>query len=486
MSENKIYFSDFFDIDPSTIDEYGALNISLLNDIPLFIDPFLIFCSERLEYQQLHSEIIRYLIYLRDHAALNKPSRRELQYYYCFPEVKQTYIGFCKNGNSGSGLGLDFGQALYLGLKDIFSNFGTETITKGNHIEKVCLIKDGVGKDNISDFITNLIKPYLLSYTEAFAKEYLKPEQCDVFNVSRVVFDYNFGIWKSHSYYLPKHDNDFVLLTPIDLLVRNDMWINRPDMIKNFTSFAESIPDEILRDRVNVYFCSMLAEKATRQDRELAAELTIQEYPELIDYYIRYQEDRDIDAMVRNISDVTGVQQIFIEQVFHLVKELKKQTDFYRVNSDNSYDEAMKRVLYLKHVIEDCDGYRYFYDGDKPIHRESDLHIMYKLVSYNTVSDANAEVNNGRGPVDFKYSRGRKDSTLVEFKLARTLKKNLEKQVDVYKAANGNPPAIKVIVFFSDEEYEKIIKILNELELTGKTGIVLIDARNNKIQASKA
>lgn len=486
MSENKIYFSDFFDIDPSIIDEYGALNISLLNDLPLFIDPFLIFCSERLEYQQLHSEIIRYLIYLRDHAAFNKPSRKELQYYYCFPEVKQTYIGFCKNGNSGSGLGLDFGQALYLGLKDIFSNFGTEIITKGNHIEKVCLIKDGVGKDNISDFITNLIKPYLLSYTEAFAKEYLRPEQCDVFNVSRVVFDYNFGIWKSQGYYLPKHDNDFVILTPIDLLVRDDMWINRPDMIKNFTSFAESIPDEILRDRVNVYFCSMLAEKATRQDRELAAELTIQEYPELIDYYIRYQEDRDIDAMVRNISDVTGVQQIFIEQVFHLVEELKKQTDFYSVNSDNSYEEAMKRVLYLKHVIEDCDGYRYFYDGDKPIHRESDLHIMYKLVSYNTVSDANAEVNNGRGPVDFKYSRGRKDSTLVEFKLARTLKKNLEKQVDVYKAANGNTPAIKVIVFFSDEEYEKIIKILNELELTGKTGIVLIDARNNKIQASKA
>ena len=71
--------------------------------------------------------------------------------------------------------------------------------------------------------------------------------------------------------------------------------------------------------------------------------------------------------------------------------------------------------------------------------------------------------------------------------MARTLKRNLEKQVDVYKNANRNPPAIKAIVFFTDEEMEKVYKILNDLGLTGKPGIVVIDARkNNKIQASKA
>lgn len=112
---------------------------------------------------------------------------------------------------------------------------------------------------------------------------------------------------------------------------------------------------------------------------------------------------------------------------------------------------------------------------------------MYRLACCNTISDTNAEVNNGRGPVDFKLSQGSKDATLVEFKMARTLKRNLEKQVDVYKNANGNPPAIKAIVFFTDEEMEKVYKILNDLGLTGKPGIVVIDARkNNKIQASKA
>ena len=486
MTGNKIYFSDFFEIDTSVIKDYGALDISLLNDLPLFIDPFLIFCNEDPKCREMHDEIIKYLVYLRDHATRKLPSAAELKYLYCFPEVKQTYLGFCQNGNSGSGLGTDFGRSLYYGLKEVFHDFGEEHITKGHHLEKVCLLKDGVGKDNVSDFITNLIKPYLLSYTEEFAKQYLRPDQCDTFNVSRDRFDYDFEIWRSESYYLPKYDGDYVLLTPVDLLVREDIWINRPNMIRDFNKFAEAIPDEVLRDRVNTYFNQVLAKEPMQKDRDKAAELTIQQFPQLIDYYIRYREDHDAEALARSISEVTGVEQVFIRQVIQLVEDLKEKTEFYQIESENAYDEAMERVKYLKHVIEDCDGYRYFYDGDKPIHRESDLHIMYRLVSYNTYSDVNSEVNNGRGPVDFKYSRGRRDKVLIEFKLAKTLKRNLEKQVEVYQAADENPPAIKVILFFSDEEMEKVNKILNDLNLQGKPGIVLIDARNNKVQASKA
>ena len=223
-----------------------------------------------------------------------------------------------------------------------------------------------------------------------------------------------------------------------------------------------------------------------QKDREKAAELTIREFPELIDYYIRYREDHDAEALAQSISEVTGVEQVFIKQVIQLVDELKEKTAFYQVRATNAFDEALERVKYLKHVIEDCDGYRYFYDGEKPIHRESDLHIMYRLVSYDTISDVNSEVNNGRGAVDFKYSRGRKDKVLIEFKLARTLKRNLEKQVAVYQAADEQPPAITVILFFSDDEMKKVNKILNDLGLQGKAGIVVIDARNNKVQASKA
>ena len=42
MPKLKIFFSDFFDVKPEALKSYGAFNISLVNDLPLFIDPFLL------------------------------------------------------------------------------------------------------------------------------------------------------------------------------------------------------------------------------------------------------------------------------------------------------------------------------------------------------------------------------------------------------------------------------------------------------------
>ena len=487
MVGNLIYFSDFFNVAPEILDDYGAFNISLLNDLPLFIDPFLIFCSDKPEYQTMHARIIDYLRFLKEDASQQQNiSAGALRSLYCFPEVKQTYLGFCQNGNSGSGLGMDFAVALHSSLKDIFTDFGNETITHSPHLEKLCLIKSNVGKDNISDFATNLIKPFLLEYTQEFARRYLSTDKCKLFSVRGVTFDENMKVWKSGDFYLPFHNNDYVLLTPTDLLVRDDTWINRPELIRNFERFAPSIPDEALRYQVNQYFTGMLTKKATKEERIRAAEMTVCRYPALIDYYIRAKEIDEDGAYERSEAEVGNVQQIFITQLQQLVEQLKNDSQFYSLPA-NTYEEALLRVQYLKHIIEDCDGYRWFYDGDKPIRRESDLHLMYKLACYNTISSTDAEVNNGMGPVDFKHSYGSRDTTLVEFKLVRTLKKNLKKQVEVYLDANATKKAIKVILFFSDEELDKATKILNELCLTGKPGIILIDARkDNKIAASKA
>lgn len=112
----------------------------------------------------------------------------------------------------------------------------------------------------------------------------------------------------------------------------------------------------------------------------------------------------------------------------------------------------------------------------------------YLLTWYATTYDANREVNNGRGPVDFKVSKGRADKTLIEFKLASNskLKQNLKHQVGVYEAANDTAKSIKAILYFSDSEFRKVQGVLKELELLGRRDIVLIDASaSNKPSASK-
>ncbi|MHC1789585.1 hypothetical protein [Solidesulfovibrio sp.] len=129
------------------------------------------------------------------------------------------------------------------------------------------------------------------------------------------------------------------------------------------------------------------------------------------------------------------------------------------------------------------------YSNGKPIQREQDLQTLYRLTWYATSYDVNREVNNGRGPVDYKVSKGRRNSTLVEFKLASntSLKRNLLNQVRVYEAANNTKKSIKVIMFFSYEEEMRVKRILKELDLVEDKSIVLINAsRENKISGSKA
>ncbi len=86
-------------------------------------------------------------------------------------------------------------------MGSVFRTFGQEQVTQGSHLEKLCLIGDRVGRDNISDFTINLI-----DRTE---------------------------MWASDRYELPALGNDFVLLTPEDMLTRDETWINRRDLVND-------------------------------------------------------------------------------------------------------------------------------------------------------------------------------------------------------------------------------------------------------------
>src|SRR5690348_777988 len=89
----RIYFTDFFGVSPKKLAAYGAFNVSCIVDLPLFIDPFLLFTSKKPEYQKLHEDIIRYLRFLRDKSTGGGVSEGLLRAWYCFPEVKQNRLG---------------------------------------------------------------------------------------------------------------------------------------------------------------------------------------------------------------------------------------------------------------------------------------------------------------------------------------------------------------------------------------------------------
>jgi hypothetical protein len=482
-----LYFSQVFSVPEDVLEEYGALDVSVVSDLPAFVDPFLLFNSEKEEYQELHAQILRYLVCLRDRAVedLDDGTIKNL---YMFSEVKQNWLGYTFLGNGGSGLGRKFAHVLYNSLGDILSTFGDESVSATSHLEKLTLIQSGVGRDNISDFATNLIKGFLLSYTQDFAREHLSEEDCATFRVTRAEFSYVTESWVTKSYYLPAFGGDFVLLTPLDMLTRDETWINHADMIRSFDRLPLALPSDQLRAQVNQYFRQQLPRRPKAKERAEAAQRTILEFPELIDYYIKLKEDEGDRAASESARKIKALYGTLVDQVKEVIPHLQANSTFYE-KSWTSYDECRARVLDFKDYVENKDGYRVINKKDRRFHQESEVQLFFGLIWCNNEFDVNREPNNGRGPVDFKVSFGSKDKSLIEFKLGSNtqLKRNLQKQVEIYEKANGTRKSVKVIVNYSRHDEARVRSILRELNLQSEESIVVVDARHdNKPSASKA
>lgn len=482
-----LYFSQYFDVDPAVLETYGAFDISVYTDLPLFIDPFLLFNSKKPKYQALHEAMIEYLVYLRDKASLDLDPGLVASLYQ-FKEVKQNWLGFTLLGNGGRGLGPEFATRLNAAFVGRLRTFGEEKVTDGTHIEKLGLIRSGVGRDSISDFTTNLIKDYLLQYSQEFARKHIDASRYAEFAVTKARFNFDTESWETLRYVLPAKDGDFVLLTPVDILTRDDTWISYPDMVRQFAQLPAALPDDQLRAQVNNYFRLRLSRKPTQKERQQAAQATIDAFPELIEWYIKMKEDEGDKAVSISAGRVIDTFQVFVARVRQVLADLDAKSDFYE-KSWTSYDEALDRALAFKAYVEDQDGYRLINRAGRPFSKEEDVQLFFGLIWCRTDFDVNREPNNGRGPVDFKVSYGAGDKSLIEFKLASNsqLKRNLQNQVAIYEAANKTRQSVKVIICYTVADQRKVAKILKYLRLTDDPGIVVVDARSdNKPSASKA
>ena len=159
--------------------------------------------------------------------------------------------------------------------------------------------------------------------------------------------------------------------------------------------------------------------------------------------------------------------------------QISKTEDTY---PNDSYKESLQRIIDFKRYIEYNDVGILI----DPHRKELCLQELFKLMWRKTSFDFNAEVNNGRGPLDFKVSIGNADKTIIEFKLASNskLKQNLQNQVDVYKKANNTNKSITVLFFFNEKERNKLERVLRELQIKKQENIEIIDCTKQKPSAS--
>jgi flagellin-like hook-associated protein FlgL len=474
----QVYFSERFGVNPAVLEAHGALDISIVTDLPLFIDPFLLFNSERPDYQALHQSIVDYLRFLKSKAGAGL-SPGLVDALYRFKEIKQNWLGFVAEGNSGHGLGRKFAQELNEALTSLLSDLGDEVVTESTHVEKVSLIRKGVGRDSISDFTTNLAKHFLCSYTEAFTVKHIDPSLRKTFAVARVAFNYNTESWVTRNYTLPNLDGDFVLLTPMDMLTLDDTWINRSDMVRSYGRVAEAVSDQELRAQVDAYLSRQLSSDPTPKQIREAQAMVFTAFPSMVDLYIKIKEDDRAEATSVSAAKTKDTKEVLVDQVKAAAADIAAKTDLF-ATPWTSLDEAETAVTIFKHYVENQDGYTLINrGGGKPFASEREVQTFFGLLLAPSRFDVNREPNNGRGPVDFKISNGSLDKSLIEFKLASStsLKRNLEKQVEIYEKANKTNQSMKVIIAYTDADIAKVTKVLAALGMSSNPAVVVVDAR---------
>jgi len=495
-------FSDYFNISPEMIAGYGTVDISLICDTPLFIDPMLIFNSEKGEYRKLHEEIIRYFHFLSTKAQ-HSLTNEEIRTWFSFSEVKNNWFGFSFVGNNGLALGWDYAVFLY---KNIAFAITTNNISSSAHIEKIMLLYSRSGKDKISDLTVNLIKHYLLEYTQTFAAKHIDPSLCMIFPVEKSYFNYATESFVSKEYTLPyintSRGAEFVLLTPSDILRVGEPAINRQDFFNSQIRIRESIDDDVLRATVNNYILKAIREYENNQRKKQrpTSEKTLNKiernaftdlvevYPELYDYYVRLKEHDSEEIRIKCKDEVSSQIEKLLVNSRHLVSDYYTY-GYLRDESISAKEEAKRRIVYFKHVIEECDGYRSLYYQGKRISGEDDIRRLFRLVWFETSYKVDFDTNNGRGEADVIISKGQENQNIVEFKLACNKKlAHVFEQVKIYENANCAEGSLIVIFYFSQNEYEtakSMITNANYDHLLNES-IFLVDCRNdNKPSASK-
>lgn len=442
-------FSDYFKISKNVMDENGIYDISIVSDTPVFIDPFLLYVSNKLEYQNAHEQIMKYLLFLCKKVKTNENEKSLKKKYFYFKEPKQNWFGFSEYGNSGRGLNKDFADKFYVNLKKHLSYIEDENFS---HFEELIIFEEGFGKDSVSDFTTKLILPFLLDLTEKFAKNYIDESLCNRFLIKKAYFDFEKEEWCDKEYYLPSYNNDFIILTPTDIIVENDDFLSRNDLLRFITYSSVRIPDSRLRDHVNEYLSKMLDDRLSKEEKKNLTDELLDEHPEIISFYTSEREKESDEAIQENKEFISKLELILDENVQSVISFLENETEFY--NMDNTTKESVFARLEILDYCLQRFGNQLFYVKGKFVGKKFASVLVNRLWKGSSSAKSNVDFRfTFNSPVEktlsnFDYSKG----TLCYISLSQS---DIERFDKAYNKLNLSNKPLKHISLIKEEISEK-------------------------------
>jgi len=308
-------------------------------DLPIGIDPFLLFKSRDTILANLHTSILK--VFNKGIEFVRDKKISEAKQLFDFPEVAEIGLGYSKKSKQGSGVGNFLSQLIIETLID--SPALQERGIK--HIEEMQLVSVGIGADRISDIAANLLKQYFIEYTQ---------KQCLLWNIPLIsgvplshIFDFDTLTWYDGYFELPISpiDNSPILLVP-RRIVRVFPWINYDDFFK--MEFSTYLRAKRVKGRFAIK--NIATSQTKKEDKEQITLLTRTEV-ERIDRYILAKEKTYEQAQPS--SNYIDVGNISIG-----AKELKENLAQVKIGREDAgkYQRVVLEILNFLFNPELIDG----------------------------------------------------------------------------------------------------------------------------------
>lgn len=443
----------------SRFEASGVFDLILNYDSNYFININRIKYTRVKEFESAYNTINNYFTQI---AILLKHSKNKNDIFYKkalesfkFPEVNGIGLGYSK-GRGGSGFGKELTQRIIEDAKQIV-DAGTED---PEIFYLVGMFEDKVGPDRLSDMFAGLLENEIIKYSRRIYEEFN-------INESR----YPEMKFKNGFLINPYRDTE-ILLVPRDII--HELPIAKDfDDIDRVCTEIEKIKKDI-NDLIGEKWSKVTSSYKKSYIRE-----SIIKNKSILDKLIKEFKECKIDEFDFT-NEFAGI--ILGEKI---ISDIGKEFLITKEKGKNTLDITIHICNKFKGLIENRKGYQILYDDNNNPRKEKIAQQLFLCVadSYCNANDLDLspECNNGRGPVDFKTSKGRKNKTLVEIKLTTNIQllHGFQKQLGEYSKSEETNNLIYLVIDNggSEKRLKELTELYNSKKDISSIRIILVDAK---------
>ncbi len=231
MSIIRPRLNDFYNI-PFTQEEVDFAIPYLDEDIPFYVDPFLLWKSPSFQDNSIHTAITNSFNYL-GYQYISGDKESSIDMLLRASECNEVGLG-----NSKTRIGKPIGERTASTILSLFKTIPQINKAGFTHFEEIQLLVDNVGKDRISDFACSFMKSHLIDYTIYQSERWAIPRKKILVEN---IYNYKANIFETENIELPINEitNMPILFIPKRWL-RFMPWLNYESFVSEYLIMKHS------------------------------------------------------------------------------------------------------------------------------------------------------------------------------------------------------------------------------------------------------